>query len=146
MEYILQALSLLFGNDPELRQIIGVTLQMSFISTTISSLLGLPLGILIGSSDFRGKKWVQRINNTLMGLPPVVAGLMVLLILSRSGPLGKWKLLYTVTAMVVAQVFLITPHHHRPDRQPGFAARSADLRDSRRYRPLPFQTHALHRV
>ena len=99
----------MFSSDPELRQIIGVTLQMSFISTSISSLLGIPLGILIGSSDFRGKKWVQRINNTLMGLPPVVAGLVVLLILSRSGPLGKLKLLYTVTSMVVAQVLLITP-------------------------------------
>jgi len=109
VEYLIKAFSLLFGSDPELRQIIGVTLQMSFFSTTISSLFGIPLGILIGSSDFRGKKWVQRINNTLMGLPPVVAGLMVLLILSRSGPLGKLKLLYTVTAMVVAQVLLITP-------------------------------------
>ncbi len=109
MEYLIQAFSLLFGSDPELRQIIGVTLQMSLLSTSISSLLGIPLGTLIGSSDFRGKKWVQRVNNTLMGLPPVVAGLIVLLILSRSGPLGKLKLLYTVTSMVVAQVLLITP-------------------------------------
>ncbi|MDK2981516.1 MAG: tungstate transport system permease protein, partial [Chloroflexota bacterium] len=109
MEYLLQALNLLFGSDPELRQIIGVTLQMSVLSTSISALLGLPLGIWIGSNEFRGKQWVQRINNTLMGLPPVVAGLAVMLILSRSGPLGQWKLLYTVTAMVIAQVVLITP-------------------------------------
>lgn len=109
MEYLLQALNLLFGSDPELRQIIGVTLQMSVLSTSISALLGLPLGIWIGSNDFRGKQWVQRINSTLMGLPPVVAGLAVMLILSRSGPLGQWKLLYTVTAMVIAQVVLITP-------------------------------------
>jgi len=109
VESILKALSLLFGSDPELRQIIGVTLQMSLLSTGISSLLGIPLGIWIGSTEFRGKRWVLRINNTLMGLPPVVAGLVVMLILSRSGPLGKLKLLYTVTAIVIAQVFLITP-------------------------------------
>ena len=100
---------MLFGGDPELRQIIGITLQMSFFSTTISSLLGIPLGVMIGASEFRSKRWVQRIMNTLMGLPPVVAGLVVYLILSRSGPLGSLKLLYTVTAMVIAQVVLITP-------------------------------------
>ena len=100
---------MLFGGDPELRQIIGITLQMSFFSTSISSLLGIPLGVMIGASEFRSKRWVQRIMNTLMGLPPVVAGLVVYLILSRSGPLGSLKLLYTVTAMVIAQVVLITP-------------------------------------
>jgi tungstate transport system permease protein len=82
---------------------------MSFLSTTISSLLGIPLGVLIGSSEFHGKHLIKQITNTLMGLPPVVAGLIVYLILSRSGPLGKFKLLYTVTAMVIAQVILITP-------------------------------------
>ena len=100
---------MLFGEDPELRQIIGVTLRMSLLSTSISSLLGIPLGVIIGSNEFRAKRWVLRITNTLMGLPPVVAGLVVMLLLSRSGPLGKFKLLYTVTAMVVAQVVLLTP-------------------------------------
>lgn len=109
MDTFIKAIALLFGEDPELRLIIGVTLQMSFFSTTISSLLGIPLGILIGSNEFRGKQWVSRITNTLMGLPPVVAGLVVYLILSRSGPLGALKLLYTVPAMVIAQVVLITP-------------------------------------
>ena len=109
MDYFLEAIRLLFGEDPELRQIIAVTLQMSFFSTTISSLLGIPLGVLIGGNEFRGKKIVRRIVHTFMGLPPVVAGLAVLLILSRSGPLGKFKLLYTVTSMVIAQVVLITP-------------------------------------
>ena len=109
MEPFIKAFQMLFGGDPELRQIIGVTLQMSFFSTTISSLLGIPLGVLIGDNDFRGKRGVQRIMNTLMGLPPVVAGLVVYLILSRTGPLGTLKLLYTVSAMVIAQVVLITP-------------------------------------
>ena len=109
VDYFLEAIRLLFGEDPELRQIIAVTLQMSFFSTTISSLLGIPLGVLIGGNEFRGKKIVRRIVHTFMGLPPVVAGLAVLLILSRSGPLGRFKLLYTVTSMVIAQVVLITP-------------------------------------
>ena len=109
MDSFIKALQLLFGEDPELRHIIGVTLQMSLLSTSISSVIGIPLGVLIGSNEFRAKPWVQRILHTLMGLPPVVAGLAVFLVLSRSGPLGKFKLLYSVTAMVTAQVILITP-------------------------------------
>lgn len=109
MDSLIKAIELLFGKNPELRQIIGVTLRMSFLSTGISSLFGIPLGVLIGGNEFRGKRLVLRVTNTLMGLPPVVAGLVVLLILSRSGPLGTLKLLYTVTAMVIAQVVLLTP-------------------------------------
>lgn len=109
MDAIIKAIGMLFGEDPELRQIIGVTLQMSLTSTTISALIGIPLGILVGVNEFRGKAWVQRIMNTLMGLPPVVVGLAVFLTLSRSGPLGTFKLLYSVPAMVTAQVILITP-------------------------------------
>lgn len=106
---ISQVLNLLFGADPELRQIIGVTLRMSVMSTLISSLIGIPWGVVMGANQFRGKALVTRITNTLMGLPPVVAGLVVFLILSRSGPLGKLNLLYTVSAMVIAQVVLISP-------------------------------------
>jgi tungstate transport system permease protein len=109
VDTLIKAFEMLFGGDPELRQIIGVTLQMSFFSTSISSLLGIPLGLMIGANEFHGKRWVQRITNTLMGLPPVVAGLVVYLILSRNGPLGTLMLLYTITAMVIAQVVLITP-------------------------------------
>jgi len=109
MDDLIRVLDLLFGENPELRQIISVTLRMSLLSTFISSLVGIPLGVLVGGSDFRGKRWMQRITNTLMGLPPVVAGLAVFLVLSRSGPLGTLKLLYSVSAMVIAQVILITP-------------------------------------
>jgi tungstate transport system permease protein len=109
MNPFIQALGLLFGEDPELRRIIGVTLQMAFLSTTISTILGIPLGVIVGCSEFRGKQWVLRITNTFMGLPPVVVGLVVYLLLSRNGPLGTFKLLYSVTAMVIAQVLLITP-------------------------------------
>jgi tungstate transport system permease protein len=109
METILEVLGLLFGPDDELRQIIWLTLKMSFFSTLISSAIGIPLGVVLGCCQFPGRGIVMRITTTLMGLPPVVAGLVVFLMLSRSGPLGEFKLLYTVTAMVIAQVVLITP-------------------------------------
>lgn len=109
MELINSIFKLLFGSDPELRQIIAVTLRMSFFSTLISSLIGIPAGILMGANDFRGKTFLSRLVNTLLGLPPVVAGLIVLLLLSRSGPLGSFRMLYSVEAMVIAQVLLITP-------------------------------------
>ena len=109
MGVLKEILNLLFGSDPELRRIIGVTLRMSTLSTLISSLLGIPLGVILGSTEFKAKRFVNRILHTLMGLPPVVAGLIVFLFLSRSGPLGTLKLLYSVTAMVIAQVVLITP-------------------------------------
>ncbi len=109
IENFIEAVKLIFGENPELRQIIGVTLQMSFFSTFVSSLIGIPCGLMLGSSKFRGKGILLRITGTFMGLPPVVAGLIVFMFLSRSGPLGSLRLLYTVTAMVIAQVLLITP-------------------------------------
>lgn len=109
MELINSILELLFGSDPELRQIIAITLRMSLFSTLFSSLIGIPAGVLLGANDFKGKAFFSRLVNTLLGLPPVVAGLIVFLLLSRSGPLGSFRLLYTVEAMVVAQVLLITP-------------------------------------
>ena len=109
MENLLQALTSVFTPGSELSQIVLVTLQMSALSTSISTVLGIPLGILIGLNRFPGKRLVMRILNTLMGLPPVLAGLIVFFILSRSGPLGTFRLLYTLQAMVVAQVVLITP-------------------------------------
>lgn len=101
--------TMLLERNSELRQIIGVTLRMSFFSTFFSAGLGIPLGMLVGSCAFRGKRALMRVLNTLMGLPPVVAGLLVFFLLSRSGPLGQYKLLYSVSAMVIAQVLLILP-------------------------------------
>jgi len=109
MDVIREIFGLLFGQDPELRQIIGVTLRMSTLSALVSALVGIPLGVILGSTEFKAKRFVNRILHTLMGLPPVVAGLIVFLLLSRSGPLGSLKLLFTVTAMVIAQIILITP-------------------------------------
>ncbi len=109
MEAFKEALRLVFSLDKELWQIIGVTLRMSLTSTAISCIIGIPLGVLLGSKSFRGKAFIMRILYTLMGLPPVVAGLFVFLMLSRSGPFGSMQLLFSVEAMVIAQCILIIP-------------------------------------
>lgn len=104
-----EALDLLLSMDKELIQIIGVTLRMSFFSTLISCLIGLPLGVLIEKKHFRGRHLVKRTISTFMGLPPVVAGLMVYMLFTKYGPFGFMGLLFTVEVMVIAQVMLITP-------------------------------------
>ena len=109
MESFKQAFELLFSLDKELLQIIGVTLRMSFFSTTISCLIGLPLGALIGTKNFRGKRFIKKLIHTLMGLPPVVAGLFVYILFTHYGPFGSLNLLFTVEVMIIAQVILITP-------------------------------------
>ena len=109
MDKLVQAFTLMFTPGSELSQIILLTLQMAALSTVISTAIGVPLGVCIGLYRFPGKRLVMRILNTLMGLPPVLAGLIVFFILSRSGPLGSLRLLYTLPAMVCAQVVLITP-------------------------------------
>ena len=109
MDALKQALHLLFSLDPELLQILGVTMRMSFFSTTISCLIGLPLGALIGTRSFRGKAFLKKLIHTLMGLPPVVAGLLVYALFTHYGPFGRLNLLFTVRVMVVAQCLLIIP-------------------------------------
>ncbi len=100
---------MLLGMDKEILQIIGVTLKMSFFSTTISCLLGMPLGVLLTSTKFKGKATIKKIINTLMGLPPVVAGLIVYMLFTKYGIFGSLGLLFTVEVMVIAQCILITP-------------------------------------
>lgn len=109
MDSFRQAFELLFSLDKELMQIIGVTLRMSFFSTTISCILGLPIGALIGTKSFKGKSFLKKLIHTLMGLPPVVAGLFVYVLFTHYGPFGSLNLLFTVKVMVIAQVILITP-------------------------------------
>lgn len=109
MDYIKEAASLIFGGDAELWLIIKTTLLMSFFSTGISALIGLPLGTALGLGDFRGKGVIMKLTNTLMGLPPVVAGLVVFMLFRSIGPFGSFHLLFTVRVMVIAQVVLITP-------------------------------------
>ena len=109
MDALKQALHLLFSLDPELLQILGVTMRMSFFSTTLSCLVGLPLGALIGTRSFRGKAVLKKLIHTLMGLPPVVAGLLVYALFTHYGLFGRLNLLFTVRVMVVAQCLLIIP-------------------------------------
>ncbi|MCL2856745.1 MAG: ABC transporter permease [Oscillospiraceae bacterium] len=95
--------------DAEVLAIITLTLRMTILSTAISSVIGVPLGLWLDRASFAGKRLVVMINRTLMASPPVVVGLVVYLILMRNGPLGFLRLLFTFEAMVIAQVLLITP-------------------------------------
>ena len=89
--------------------IIGVTLRMSLASALIGSLIGTVIGLCLEKSSFPGKRIAVRLCRTLMGTPPVVAGLVVYLLLMRRGPLGAFGILFTIRAMVIAQVLIITP-------------------------------------
>jgi tungstate transport system permease protein len=101
--------SLKIEPDKEILGIIFLTFQLAFFSTSISALLGIPFGMLLERADFHGKKIIIRINRALMGLPPVVAGLVVYLLLMRRGLFGNLELLFTFHAMVIAQIVIITP-------------------------------------
>ncbi len=103
------AFGLLATADADLMEIIGLSLRVSLTALLISCLIGLPLGALVATCRFRGRSALLVLMNALMGLPPVVVGLIVYLYLSRSGPLGWMQLLYTPTAMIIAQTILITP-------------------------------------
>jgi tungstate transport system permease protein len=95
--------------DAEVLGIITLTLRMTLLSSAISSIIGIPLGLWLDSARFPGKKLVVTVNRTLMAVPPVVVGLVVYLLLMRNGPLGFMRLLFTFEAMVFAQVLLLTP-------------------------------------
>jgi tungstate transport system permease protein len=97
------------SGDQSLVQILGLTLALSLLSTGLSVLTGFPAGVLLASCRFPGRRLLRRLLQTLMGLPPVIAGLVVFLLLSRSGPLGSLNLLFSLPAMVIAQVVLIFP-------------------------------------
>jgi tungstate transport system permease protein len=103
------ALQLIVAADSALVEIVGRSLAVSLGAVGMATLLGLPLGAALALFRFRGRHAVTVLLNALMGLPPVVVGLVVYLLLSRSGPLGVLGLLFTPTAMVVAQFFLVTP-------------------------------------
>jgi tungstate transport system permease protein len=103
------ALGLVASADAELRQIVAVSLGVSITAVFLAALIGLPLGAAIALSRFPGRSAVIVCLNALMGLPPVVVGLAVYLLLSRSGPLGALGLLFTPAAMVIAQAVLVLP-------------------------------------
>ena len=98
-----------FFGDPGTRDAIKVTFIMAISSTLISAIIGIWLGLLLERHEFVGKKIIIRINRTLMGVPPVVVGLVVYMLLMKRGPLGFLSLLFTIRGMVFAQVLIITP-------------------------------------
>jgi len=103
------ALSLLTGLDAELFGIVGLSLAVSLSAVFLAALVGLPIGALLALVPFKGRDAVIVVLNACMGLPPVVVGLALYLLLSRAGPLGEWGLLFTPGAMVVAQAVLVLP-------------------------------------
>ncbi|MBS4083921.1 MAG: ABC transporter permease [Rhizobiales bacterium] len=105
----LSAFWMLITGDPALYRIIGLSLYVSLTATLIAALVGLPLGALLALKEFRGRIAAVVFVNALMGMPPVVVGLAVFLLLSRSGPLGSLGILFTPRAMIIAQAILITP-------------------------------------
>lgn len=106
---VAKALNLIISLDPALVGIVILSLKISGLAIVIASTIGLLITLLLDLKDFTGKNVVVSVINTCMGLPPVVVGLILYLILSRSGPLGILSLLYTPAAMVTAQVVLATP-------------------------------------
>jgi tungstate transport system permease protein len=109
IEGFLKAFSLIYNLDQELLGIILLSLKVSGTALIVSSVIGVPAGAVIGLKKFSGRGFVITLLNTFMGLPPVVVGLFVYLLLSRSGPLGFMGLLYTPSAMVAAQTILALP-------------------------------------
>jgi tungstate transport system permease protein len=105
----LLALNLILGLDPELFAIVGLSLRVSLSATVIAFVLGAALGTALALIAFPGRRAMVIVVNALLGLPPVVVGLLVYLLLSRSGPLGSLGLLFTPGAMIIAQAILGTP-------------------------------------
>ena len=106
---IQKALELILSGDRELMNILTVTAQMSLRSSVLALMLGVPLGIWLGACKFPGRQIFVVLNRTLMGMPPVVCGLLFYMLFSGVGPFRHLKLLFTVEIMVMAQVVLITP-------------------------------------
>lgn len=106
---LMKALELIMSGSRELNNILAVTARMSLSSSLIALLIGVPLGIWLGSCRFRGRGALLVGFRTLMGLPPVVCGLLFYMLFSGVGPLRHLRLLFTVKAMIIAQVVLITP-------------------------------------
>jgi tungstate transport system permease protein len=103
------AARLIFGLDPDLVEIVTLSLYVSIAAVLLAAAVALPLGATVGMFRFPGRRAIVILLNALMGLPPVVVGLAVYMVLSRSGPLGEFGLLFTPTAMIIAQFVLVLP-------------------------------------
>lgn len=103
------SIDLILGGDPELLGIVGLSVRVSLSAAVLAFLVGAPIGAVLATTRFRGRTAILVAANALLGLPPVVVGLLVYLLVSRSGPLGPLGLLFTPAAMIVAQTLLATP-------------------------------------
>jgi len=106
---IMAAIAMVVRLDPDLTEIVGLSLKVSLGAVSIAAVIGLPLGAAAALFRFPGRNVMVIFLNALMGLPPVVVGLIVYLLISRSGPFGVFGLLFTPAAMIIAQVVLVTP-------------------------------------
>ncbi|MBD3634344.1 MAG: ABC transporter permease [Methylophaga sp.] len=103
------AFALLLKLDPEIMRIIFTSVFISLSASVIAALLAIPAGVAMALKRFKGKATIQHLLNTLMAMPTVVIGLLLYGLFSRAGPLGEWGLLYTPTAIIIAQAILIFP-------------------------------------
>ena len=104
-----KAIALILSRDAELLNVLGTTARMSLSSSLVALLIGVPLGIFLGTSRFRGKGVFSVINRTMMAMPPVVCGLIFYILFSGVGPFRAFQLMYSVKLMILAQIALITP-------------------------------------
>ena len=104
-----QAIHLIVTGDPELVEITLRTLQVSFYAILIASAIGIPIGIIIGIREFRGKRLLKTFFTTLIGMPTVALGLILFLLLARNGPFGYFELLYTVQGISLGEALLVIP-------------------------------------
>jgi len=109
LEGLVKAFELIISLDPEVMSITFLSFQISGLSVLLGTLIGIPLGMFLSFREFLGKRLIVTINSTFMGLPPVVVGLFVYLLLSRSGPFGPLQLLYTPYAMIIVQLIMAIP-------------------------------------
>ncbi|MGB5201163.1 MAG: ABC transporter permease, partial [Sedimenticolaceae bacterium] len=104
-----QALGLLFGGDPGLWEIVGISFQVSLTAIAIATPVALALAFLLAFGRFPGRRVLITVFNTFLSFPAVVVGLTFYLLLSRQGPLGEWQLLFTQPAMIIGQIVLALP-------------------------------------
>jgi tungstate transport system permease protein len=109
MDGFLRAIELILSGDPYVMSVTAVSLKISGTAVVLSTLASIPIALLISVTNFRGKHSLLTLINTAMGLPPVVVGLVVFLMLVPAGPLGLLQLIFTPTAMIIAQFILVTP-------------------------------------
>ena len=108
-EGLKRALELIFSLDPEIFNVVMVSIKVSLVATLLATVAGVPLGFIVGINEFRGKKAVTVILNTLMALPTVVVGLFVYAFISRQGPFGTFGLLFSPSAIIVGDLLIGTP-------------------------------------